>query len=347
MVEGKTIEEGSLTDGADWTSAGTTWNNDHYKEAFQFVDLGRELRIVHMAYTAGDANWVWKVDVDASADGKTYAPVPSLQGVDLHQKWGRQTLPDAAPFAARFLRLRYHNDGTKSSVIRMPTELSVYAGVADERWDVPSTGKVVGRGMRSVDTPARAFGVVDVGDAAPLAAGAYFVAAKVRSAGRTELVYQHCMVMPETLSSVSAASHFGLNVSEVVFAPLNRRLGVGWVRFENMKWQMVSPERGVYRYDGTVAPWYVQHDAIVDSYRGQGLSVLPFLFQSARYASSAPPSVGEDRKWSYPPVDPALVRRVLLSDRGTLRLDAASRGGSEDPGPPEREGADRHLRDLE
>ncbi|MBN1418520.1 MAG: hypothetical protein JXP34_07055, partial [Planctomycetes bacterium] len=84
-ADGKVIEEGSLTDGKDWTSAETDWIRDHFEEAFQSIDLGRVRRITHMTWQSGDANWVAKVDVSASIDGGSFAPVPSLQGVEVYR----------------------------------------------------------------------------------------------------------------------------------------------------------------------------------------------------------------------------------------------------------------------
>ena len=79
-----------------------------------------------MTWDAGDANWVAKVDVSGSSDGRTYTPIPSLQNVDQYKKWGTQLFPLAQPFEARYLRFRYHNNGVKATVIRMPTAIGVY-----------------------------------------------------------------------------------------------------------------------------------------------------------------------------------------------------------------------------
>ena len=76
------------------------------------------------------------------------------------------------------------------------------------------------------------------------------------------------------------------------------------MRFENLKWPFVSPEPGVYRFDGSVKPWEVDHDAIFKGYADAGLNVLPFLFMTAGYASSAPADVKEGRRPFYPPKDP-------------------------------------------
>jgi len=319
-VEGKVVEEGSLTDRREWTGGETTWRTDHWTVAFQFVDLGRERNITHLAFTSGDANWTWKLDVSASRDGKTYEPVPSLQGIDLHQKWGRVRVPVAGPFAARHLKLRYHLDGKKTSVLRMPAEVFVYDGTADETVAVPQTGRQVATGSLKVELPARSTKSVALGDDTRLPSGAYFVAAKVTTGSDVRWLYGRGFVFPEGGPAPSPASRFGLNTSDVELAPLHKRLGIGWVRFENMKWPMASPRAGEYAYDGSVGPWHVPHDKIMEAYRAQGLSVLPYLFQTAGYASSAPASAPEHRRWSYPPTDPKLF--------GEFCFQTAARYGS-------------------
>jgi hypothetical protein len=110
------------------------------------------------------------------------------------------------------------------------------------------------------------------------------------------------MVMPPRIA-VSRASRFGINASDVKLAPLHGRLGVGWVRFENLKWPMVSPKPGEYRFDGSVAPWHVDVDRILEAYTEEGMSVLPFLFMTADYASSAKPDVAANRRPFYAPAD--------------------------------------------
>jgi hypothetical protein len=89
-------------------------------------------------------------------------------------------------------------------------------------------------------------------------------------------------------------------------------LGIGWVRFENMKWPMLSPQPGVYKYDGSVAPWHVNADRIVAEYKAQGINVLPFLFETPQYATSAPADVAKNRWASYPPKDNALMADFVL-----------------------------------
>lgn len=300
-AEGKALEQGSLTDGKVWTNAALTWGS--HTEAFQYVDLGRERTITRLGYHAGDANWAWKLDVGASADGRAYQPVPGLQGVDTHGEWGDNVLPVPQPFRARFLRLRHHNGGQTVNQIIMPSSLSVFTGAADETWDLPRVGETIAQGTQTQAVPARAFATVRLaGDGKPLPPGAYFVAARVGDGDRTRLLWRHVMIMPAPLASV-AASRFGLNAANFEWAPMNRRLGIGWVRFENMKWPMISPAPGVYNYHGN-PPWNLDHDAIVKAYHDQGMNFLPFLFQSPDYATSAPAGVTKNQG-DYPPKDNA------------------------------------------
>lgn len=298
-AEGKRLEDGSLTDGKEWTNASVPWGS--HKEATQTIDLGQEHLISRISYVAGDANWAWKVDVSASADGQNFGPVAGLQNVDTHGKSGAQVLEVAQPFRARFLRLRHHNGGAEVNQISMPSSLSVYDGVADEKWELPQAGETISRGTLSQAIAPRSFGAIDIAGAKPLAPGAYLIAARVQDGARTQLVYRHFMVMPTALASV-ANSRFGLNTADYSFAPWHRRLGIGWVRFENMKWPMISPAPGTYTFRG-LAPWNLNHDAIVSAFRAQGINFLPYLFQTPDYASSAP--ADSKRKDAFPPRDNA------------------------------------------
>ena len=298
---GRKLEEGALTDGREWTNASLPWGSQ--KEAVQYVDLGQERLVSRLAYQAADANWAWKVDVSASADGKDYQPVAGLQNIDTHGKWGRQQIAIAQPFRARFLRLRHHNGGADVNQISMPSSLSVYDGVGDEKWELPNVGATVAKGSLSQPIAARSFGAVSIAGDKPLAPGAYLIAARVQDGTRTQMLQRHFMVMPAPLASV-ANSRFGLNTSNYLWASMHRHLGIGWVRFENLKWPMVSPRQDFFKFDG-VPPWNVPHDDVMAGYRANGLSVLPFLFQTADYASSAP--ADSKRKDAFPPRDNALM----------------------------------------
>ena len=94
-----------------------------------------------MGWLAGDANWVWKVDVASSADGKAFVPVPELQGVDMHSKWGEQLFPPFKPVRAKIIKLHYHHDGKKMDVVRMPAALHLWHGADGERFELPRAAR--------------------------------------------------------------------------------------------------------------------------------------------------------------------------------------------------------------
>jgi len=302
-VAGQKVEEGSLTDGKEWTNVRPSFPKGGGTEAFQYVDLGRVRQISRLTYLAGDGNWAWKVDVSASQDGQNYQPVPELQGVNVHNQWGQQAFPGVKAFPARFIRLRYHKDGEKVGDFAMFSSLSVYSGVGDQNLDFPKIGEVVGTGSLSPKIAAHDFTQVPLHSDKPLSPGNYLLAVRIKDAGKTQLTYRHFLVMPEPLKTLSAASRFGLNTNNYTYAPWHRQLGIGWVRFENMKWPMISPKPNTFVYTG-VAPWNLNHDQIVSAFRAQNINFLPFLFQSPEYATSAPADVQKNRD-SYPPKDNA------------------------------------------
>lgn len=302
-VEGRKIEEGSLTDGNDWTNVRPPFGKGGGTEAFQYVDLGSARRITRLTYQAGDGNWAWKLDIAASEDGRTYQPVSDLQGVDIHQKWGAQVFPDFKPFEARFLRLRYHKDGESAGDFAMLSGLSVYDGVADESSDFPKTGEVVSTGSVTAQVAPHDFALVNLPGDKPLGPGAYRLSVRVRNGEYSQVLSRTFLVKPQPFAKVSPASRFGLNTSDYTSALWHRQLGIGWVRFENLKWPMISPAPDTYVYSG-VPPWNVDHDRVMSGFRAQGISVLPFLFQSPDYATSAPADV-KNNLASYPPKDNA------------------------------------------
>ena len=98
------------------------------------------MRITHLGYQGGDANWIWKVDFAASLDGKEYAPIAGLQGLDFYHKWGPQEVNVPKLFEARFLRMRLHRDGQGVRAFHFPAELHVYSDVTEGVWAFPKTG---------------------------------------------------------------------------------------------------------------------------------------------------------------------------------------------------------------
>lgn len=299
---GKVIAERTLTDGVIDNGAGTPWGGQQI-EAFQYVELDQVRRITALAYRSGDSNWVNLLDVSASTDGQNWQPVEGLQNVSIRKKWGLQKLDVPTPFEAKFLRLRYHDEGRPADVIRMPSELMIYDGTADETWVMPVGDRLLHEGTVSVTVPPRAFEMVELDHGQTLAPGAYMVSFKLSAPPMQQTGYRHVFVASDQPGKPSPDSPFGLNAASREMAPQHRELGLGWIRFENLKWPFYSPEPGKYDFHGGVGPWHVDLDAMLQAYHDNGLSVLPFLFMTAKYATTAPEGVKEDRKHFYPPED--------------------------------------------
>ncbi len=169
--------------------------------------------------------------------------------------------------------------------------------------EIPLVGAILQQGTLAAELPPQTSTSLDLAFNPPLKSGACLVACRIEAGEFRLNRLRHLFVMPEPLQNVSAESRFGINACRGEWAPMLRRLGVGWVRFENLKWPFVSPETGVFRFDGSVKPWGVNVDSILKSYTDAGLNVLPYLFLTAGYASSAAPDVAADRRQAYPPRD--------------------------------------------
>jgi len=309
VADGETIEQGSLTDGRRWTDTGTAYKTNHFTEAFQYVELDKPRRITKMTWLSGDANHTWFVDVAASRDGTTFAPVNGLQSVDHHKKWGWKDYPLQAPFEARAIRFRYHTGGPDKKVhaIRFPCELGLYDGVADETVALPRVGPPLDEGTLKATVPARSFRLVSLPLRAKLDGGACFLGVEATWAGRRAMSCRHAFTaLAPDPTLVTPDSRFGLNTAHGPLAPKLRELGIGWVRFENMKWPFVSPEPHKYGFDGSVAPWHLKPDEIFRGYRENGLNILSYMFLTPKWASSAPPGTKEGRVLTFPPKDLAL-----------------------------------------
>ncbi|HEX5324041.1 MAG TPA: cellulase family glycosylhydrolase [Capsulimonadaceae bacterium] len=293
VADGQVIERGSLTDGKSWTGASTDYITKHWSEAYQYIDLGKPLPILKMTWLSGDANWVDKVDVSSSLDGKTYTPVPSLENIEVYKKWGTNDFGVAQPFTARFLQFRYHNEpGVLSDVIRMPSTISVYCGTSGESMDLPSVGRMAAQGKLAPVVPAGGNISIPLTTKIKLAAGDYLLGVKAQTAGRTYLSWEHIQVTPAPIKT-STKSRFGIDAADPKLIGSLQQLGVGWVRFENMKWPFVSNVPGQFHFDGSLAPWNVDEDAIAADYRAHGINILPFLFLTQNYETppgTAPPA---------------------------------------------------------
>ena len=321
-MNGKVYKDNSMTDGKPWTSFGGPYNDkEKWLEGFGYIDLGKIVRVMHMGYLSGDASWIWKVDFAASIDGKQYQPVDGLNNVDFYHKWGPQEIDVPKPFEARFIRMRLHNNGQRVIAFHLPAEFHVYAGPTEQSTALPRVGLPVAQGKLTLSVPAKGFVPVPIGDGRSLAPGAYLVSVRTKAGGLTQLSYGHVYAMPAVLEKVSRDSRFGLN--GIANPKLARREGNGWVRFENLKWPMVSVEPGVYRFDGSLSP-YLRYDEIFRSYRDNGLSTMPYLFLTPRYLV---PKGAKGDGMTYPPTD--------MSKYGEFVFQAVARYGSKQHPPAE------------
>lgn len=300
-IDGERIDDDSLTDDEELTSYSSEAIKGHYSEAFQFVDLGAVHKVTALAYLAGDANKIYKLDIAVSEDGKDYKPVDELQGMDVNKKWSRKIKVNT-PFPTRYLRLRYHKDGEKMDVIRGMATLHVYDGVADEKLDIPAVGEMVEEKAIKVKVAPKNFTLVPLPLVTPLQTDSYLFGVKAEGSSGPQLTVSNYFVMPEENVKLRPESRFGVNVSAPAHIPVLQQLGVGWVRYENMKWKMFNPAPGDFRFDGSVGPWNVPLEDYMRQYREAGFSILPYIFQTPEWATSAPEGTKENRS-GYPPKD--------------------------------------------
>lgn len=302
--DGKVVEEGSLTDGSDQTGYRLPWKQGHYAESWQYIDLGKEREIVSLRSDGGDANWMFEVDVAASSDGTKFTDVPELQGVDFHKKWGSEIpFPSFKPFKARYLRFRHHHNGQAVDSIAFPKGVAVFDGIADETWTVPSVGEVVMKETRTQLVPPRSFFVVNFASPQPLSPGAYHLAVGVTAGPICFLTQSGVYALALPTGTPDENSRFGINGSNPSLAPLLKKLGVGWMRYENMKWAMVSDAADHFDYVGGIGPWNLDLDTIFETYTANGMRIAPMMFMTPLYISSAPANVPKDRGYAYPPKD--------------------------------------------
>ncbi len=302
--DGERIENNSMTDHDDSSHLTPQMPKAGLSEIFQVVDLGEARKITRIGWRAGDANWVNKMDVSVSDDGATFTPVESLQNVELYKKWGDQTKDLPQPASGRYVRVRYHNSGENLlQNFRSLSALYLFDGVADESREIPAVGTEVFAESQEAQVPAKSFQVATFKPTKPLGPDAYLLAVEVESAGNTELTLSDYFVMPKEDIKLRPESRFGINVGKASNVPLLARAGFGWVRFENMKWRFYNPNPGDFRFDGTVQPWMIPFDDYYTTFREAGMSILPYIFQTPDWASSAPEGT-EKNVGGYPPKDP-------------------------------------------
>jgi hypothetical protein len=321
LVGDERIESGSLTDLKPRTAARISREKAPFTEAHQIIELLQARTITELFYESQDGNSIWKLDVASSPDGQAWTDVPGLTNVDLNKKWGRQSLKVESPFEAKFLRLRYHKDGEPMKALALLGRLSVYDGIADETWDLPTVGEtIIGKDLTVALKPQSIESVAIETDAS-LPTGAYLASARVTQGDRTDIVTQRLFVAPAPIEG-KLEERVGLNTSDYTMAPLHRDLGIGRIRFENMKWRMTSPGPGVYKFDGLL-PWGVNNDLLTQTMTEHGIDVLPYLFMSPEWASSGPAE--SKHRAHYPPTD--------LSHYGDFVFQTVARYGSKKHDP--------------
>ena len=157
---------------------------------------------------------------------------------------GTRVFPLDRSFDARYLRFRYHNNGVKATVIRMPTAISVYTGTAGESLEIPALGRHVAAGKLTTDVLPHASVTLPLTSHEALTSGAYLVAVKVLAEGdRTYLSWQNLMVMPRPLTA-TASSRFGINGADASTISNFKNWVSGTGAINNSKWPFVSAEKG-------------------------------------------------------------------------------------------------------
>ncbi len=299
-VDGKDRGDALLTDGDDYSAFEIPW--DKVRDAVATIDLGSITDIATVRWRASDANKIWEADVATSADGRDFHDVDSAQGVEMHGKWGLNALPWSQT-SARWLRFHFHKGTDEINGLSLPATIEVFsaqpAAVA-----IPTVGPRIAGGSATAAVAAGDHADIVLNGEAPLGPGGYLLGLKRIVGGRTVSSWQPLFVRPgDTVDPVRAA-RFGVNVAEMSLAPEMRRCGFSWVRFENCKWAMFSPAPDTYAFDGSVAPWHVDDDTVFGTYAKLGMQVLPYVFQTPEWATTAPAGTDRNRA-GYPPKNPA------------------------------------------
>lgn len=300
--EGNRIEGGQLTDGSDETFYMLDRKTQLGAEQIvQVIDMGEPYAVKALGWYVGDANWIKKMNVESSLDGVTFFPLKGFQDINLHHKWGSYTMDLPEPETLRYIRLTYHNDGASlPEYFQGVNTFYVFDGAADETIEMPSVGGVVVREEMCIGVPARSFELVAIPETPPLQSGAYLYSILLEAPDLRQVYLADYFVMPEGEVAPKPSSRFGINSGDPRLVEVMARAGFGWIRFENMKWAFYNPAKGDIRFDGTVRPWVVPFDRYFERYTGAGFSVLPFIFQTPAWASSAPEGITQNIG-GYPP----------------------------------------------
>ena len=188
-----------------------------------------------------------------------------------------------------------------------------------ETLNIPVVGYEIAEGNLSVTVDPGNTLIFSPVEALKLSTGAYFAGFRVSSPLITKVLYKNYFIMPDELQDKAPDSRFGINGSNPDLAGYHKRMGLGWIRFENLKWAFISPEKDKFFFDGSVSPWHVEQDRIIKEYTEKyNLNYLPYVFQTPDWATTAPP--GHNNSLGFPPKD--------FNEYGTAIFQIVARYGS-------------------
>jgi hypothetical protein len=323
VVDGKEMGDAKMCDGDDGTAFSTPWAS--FKEAVATIDLGQVREVTAIRWQSGDANKLWKGDVSVSVDGTTFQPVEGAQNVDFHAKWGRLSVPWPKPVKARQIRFRFHNNGVASKDISLPPTMMVYDGIANDPVSVPQVGPLVASGAAAATVPARGLAEVLLRSTDPIGPGGYLLGIEQTIAGHKDVSWSNFFVRPADQVDTERTRRIGINGGGLgVIGDEMRRCGFGWMRFENCKWSFYSNARDHYFFDGSLNP-FVNHDKYFSGFQKLGIKVLPYVFMTPDWATSAKPG-DPGKHYAYPPKDDADYGEAifqLVARYGSVKTDPA------------------------
>ncbi len=288
-------------------------------EMVQVIDLGKAIQPKMIEFVNSDANWAYLADVSLSDDGTSFTPVPEYQKIKLFHEWNSAKMVAKTTKAGRYLRILYHTkglgagkfgpgnvvDGGASSHFKLPCAVKVFDGVNGESTDLFKADNELLRKTVSLQVKPKSFSSTDMVIPGEVLSspGCYLMGVRVLVDGKLSTIsYRPLFVWePFEPGTPFLDTPYGVNASSPDNIGANRMIGFSHSRFENMKWFMCSPEKGVYGFDGSVAPWHVNHDEMFANLKKAGLEILPMMLGVPKYASSKP---SEERANFYPPKNP-------------------------------------------
>ncbi|WOO41048.1 hypothetical protein [Rubellicoccus peritrichatus] len=303
-ADGKIIATDTLVDGTELTSAVTPYKKDYWTEFDQTVELDSVRNVTAMKWRSGQADKVWKVDVLASLDGESFSPVEGLQDVDMYRKWSFNWFPEFEPFEAKFIKFHYHTD-TPRNLMAAPSRIIIFDGPENDTYTIPEVGELLAETRETVSVESLSSTLVSIPVSAAMQSGSYLLSVLIDDGAQEIMKFRHIYVEPDPVFEITKEkSRIGMNSASTKYIDSLKKVGIGWIRFENSKWAFCNPEPGRFAFDGSVKPWQVDFDAIFKDYHDAGFGIIPLTIVTPVHASNAPESVKEVRDiGGYPPRD--------------------------------------------